>query len=62
MVERLTRCRRRRDFLKIDCTPNPRHLDEFVKKHPVRRIFPNLETELYDMLVKCAPLFENFEE
>jgi len=50
------------DFLKIDCTPNPRHLDEFVKKHPVRRIFPNLETELYDMLVKCAPLFENFEE
>jgi len=41
---------------------NPRHLDEFVKKHPVRRIFPNLETELYDMLVKCAPLFENFEE
>jgi hypothetical protein len=44
-VEGFTQRRRRREFLKLDGPPNPRHLDEFVEKRPVRRVLPNFETE-----------------
>jgi hypothetical protein len=59
-IERLTQCRRRGEFLKSESVANPRHLDEFVKKHPVRRILPNLETEEDDVLMKCVPPFREF--
>jgi hypothetical protein len=59
-VERLTQRRRRRDFLKIEGAPNPRHLNKFVKERPVRRILPNLETEEDDVLMKCVPPFREF--
>jgi len=45
------------EFLKIDGASNPRHLDKFVQKRPVRRILPNLETEQDDVLMKCVPPF-----
>jgi hypothetical protein len=61
-IERLTQRRRRREFLKIDGAPNPRHLDKFVKKRPVRRILPHLETEQDDVLVQLYRRFENFDE
>jgi len=54
--------RRCGEFLKIDGAPNPRHLDKFVKKRPICRVLPNFETEEDDVLVKCVPFFENFEE
>ena len=56
-VERFTQRRRRRDFLKVDGAPNPRHLDKFVKKRPVRRILPYLETEQDNVLVEFVPPF-----
>src|SRR6056297_2948298 len=44
-IERFTQRRGRRQFLKVDGALDTRHLDEFVEKHPVRRILPNFETE-----------------
>lgn len=56
-IERFTQRRGRGEFLKIDGSPNPRHLDKLVKKHPVRRILPYLETEQDDVLVERVPPF-----